>query len=240
MPEEDVMSKNYNRIAYVDELITKELRTFEAVWGFMKEMGIAGSPRRTEKGMRLIMEVDGTPYDGVSSYVTLFFSEDSALKTVKAPSGLLLSADAVSSVKDVGGVGLFLITFSKEGSDVGNVMALSRMMLRNLCLISDASELTAFLMNDDVMPGIEISDDGLLMTLPLFEGGRLELSYDRMGDGYVISSLKCGGVEEKAYWIDIAESKADAAARGLAVAVADSCGGKTLRRFRVARIGQEM
>ena len=216
---------------YVRELFTGELRSFSAICNYFEKHQIAGSARTTEKGKRIVIEVDGTPYDGVSSYVILGFSEDENLKFVKAPSGLVVSTDRIGYISDLGGSGLFFISFEKGKETVSSVIALSKSALKNICLLSDAGELISFLLNGDVMPSVRINGEELIMTLVRADGERIRLCYDKMGADFALSSLEHDGIVEKAYWVDIASSKREEKGWTLAISVASESKGKELKKF---------
>ena len=183
--------------------------TYDEVVSLLGRTGIAGGcgfVRGTavkDEGRRIVMECKGSPHDGVGASVVLSFGDDGRLRKVREHSSFAVAVDSISGVFDVGGSGLFLVSFSLEGKEVAHVLALSRTLLAERCRLREPDRLLGHLLHLGIYPVVS-KGNGRLMIGFGSEGGRLV--YVKDGEDYRLASLQLGGRTVRVDAVDIGRS----------------------------------
>ena len=183
--------------------------TYDEVVSLLKRTGIAGGcgfVRGTavkDEGRRIVMECKGAPHDGVGASVVLSFGDDGRLRKVREHSSFAVAADSISGVFDVGGSGLFLVSFSLEGKEVAHVLALSRALLAERCRLREPDRLLVHLLHLGIHPTVSKGNGRLTIGFGR-EGGRLV--YVKDGEEYRLASFQSGGKTVRVDAVDIGRS----------------------------------
>ena len=183
--------------------------TYDEVTSLLGRTGIAGGcgfVRGTavkDEGRRIVMECKGAPHDGVGASVVLSFGDDGRLRRVREHSSFAVAVDSISGVFDVGGSGLFLVSFSLEGKEVAHVLALSRALLAERCRLREPDRLLGHLMHLGIHPTVSKGKGRLTIGFGR-EGGRLV--YVKGGEGYRLASFQSTGGTVHVDAVDIGRS----------------------------------
>lgn len=204
----------------VRELVTEPLMKADGIAALMKEERIAGSIRKTDDGMVIIMECEGKSVDGISGCVLLSFDGEGNLRKVQAGhSSLSVSADAVGSISDVGGIGIFVVRFVLKGRETASVIVISKEMLQCRCRVRTPENLVRYLFRKGITPEIEIRKGRPSILLSLASGDKARLLCECSGDGYTLSALKMHGRTVRIHAADV--SRIMAIPCGISIPVVD-------------------
>lgn len=200
------MAEEFRTVRMVER---SSAETYDEVVSLLKRTGIAGGcgfVRGTavkDEGRRIVMECKGSPHDGVGASVVLSFGDDGRLGKVREHSSFAVAVDSISGVFDVGGSGLFLVSFSLEGKEVAHVLALSRARLAESCRLREPDRLLVHLLHLGIHPTVSKGNGRLTIGFGR-ETGRLV--YVKDGEEYRLASFQSGGKTVRVDAVDIGRS----------------------------------
>lgn len=195
----------------VRELLEAPVRTFEEIVDVLKTKGIAGGrglvagTGEKDRRMRLLIECEGRPDDGVSASVVLSFDEGGGLVRVRQHSSLAVYVDSVSSILDIGGTGLFLVSFSLEDQIVARFIALSRQELARRCRLEDPESIISHFMHIGVIPSVSREEEKIAIGLDT-PGDRAEMVYRKDGDTFHLVLARMAEWSVPVHAVDIGRS----------------------------------